>query len=155
MITTKTKSKEQVQERINMVKERLDILNKVTEVLRAKFNGKQLSKRIETALTKEFPDYHFSFTKSYSWYELQIWSVHGKGSVGYQDLRANLGYFEQSEGILDIDFFIKQNQCYFLDATRLPVYQKDLAEYDERVAALIQAEEAYNKAESALGIIRG
>ena len=86
------------------------VLNKVLPILR-QFEGKKMSKRIETAVLKELTGYTVYYGHKYSWYELKIW---GNG-ISYDDMVSlNLGYNE----IFTYEEFERCSKCYFLNVNR-------------------------------------
>jgi hypothetical protein len=72
------------------------------------FDGKKITKRMETVLSKQYPEYNFSFVKSYSWYELNVW---GNGIPFTNRYYFNLGYF--SDGDFSYEKFINKSSSDF------------------------------------------
>ena len=82
----------------------MTIITAIEPVLKT-FDGKKMSKRIETAIQKVLPDNTVFFGKSYSWYVLTFL---GNG-IEYEDrIEFNLGYFSSGD-IFDYKWFTEQN----------------------------------------------
>jgi hypothetical protein len=113
-----------IEERQAIQKRAVDILSIIEPVLKS-FDGKTISKRIETAIKKVLPEFTVYYGKSYSWYELKIW---GNG-VDYQNnLSLNLGYTSTSD-VFNFEWYVTNNQRSYLEKSRyehLEVYRTDV-----------------------------
>lgn len=104
-----------IMDEINKVKKKqlitLQILELVEPVMRT-FEGKKITKRIETAVKKVLPSgYVTSYGFQYSWFSLKIWG----NELTYDDkIDLTLGY--------EVDFkmerYLYHNQRYYLDKGR-------------------------------------
>lgn len=102
----------------------MEILAIIEPVLKT-FEGKKITKRIETAIQAALPTYTLYYGHPYSWYTLQLWN---KNINFDQRINLNLGY----DDIFSMEAFIKSNQCYYLDAERYT----ELKEYIDHPALI-------------------
>lgn len=118
------------------------ILTLIEPILR-RFDGKKITKRIETAIKKELPEYTISYGFTYSWYSLKIW---GNGISWDDKIDLQLGYNE----FFDMDEYIRLNQRYYLESERyntLQGYLDDLSKLKELVALHTEVKDMIKKFE--------
>lgn len=108
--------KEAIQEQIKIKQDNLKILDAIEPVLKS-FDGKTISKRIETAIKKALPEYTVYYGKSYSWYEVRIW---GNGIKYDNSITLNLGYLRDTD-TLNFDWFVKNNKFLYLEKERMDI----------------------------------
>jgi len=111
----------------------INILSLIEPVIRT-FDGKKITKRIETAVKKVLPEGYVTFYQfKYSWFELSIW---GNGIKFDHSIRLTLGYNE----FFSFEDYVERNQRYYLDKSRCeeldgylndPVYLKGLCDKKE------------------------
>jgi hypothetical protein len=90
-----------------------EIVNKIQETLKP-FEGKQITKRLGTAIEKLYPESHVVYSTQYGMYQIYIW---GNGIDYDKRLSFLLGY-QGSQDIYTEESFNKYNQCHFLDKPR-------------------------------------
>ena len=64
--------KEEIKERLRVYKLQKQMIENIIAILKT-FEGKQLNKRIETAIKKQYSEYTVFFSKSYTYFELRVW----------------------------------------------------------------------------------
>lgn len=130
-----------LQTKIFRIERRLQIVQQTIAAL-AKLQGKTLTARIATQVSKEVRNVTFVFSKSYSWYELEI------TGDGFDRISLNLGYFGSGfENVVDMEAIKQNNQSYLLDEERLPKYRAklntivdDVGRYNKALLEVIAAE---------------
>lgn len=83
----------------------------IIELILQKFEGKRITKRIETAIQEALPSYTLYYGHPYLWYTLQVWD---KNITFDQRMNLNLGYNDT----FSMEEFKKNNTSYYLDADR-------------------------------------
>lgn len=141
---TKESQTEKVLNRIARCSEELELVNKIIIVLQ-KFEGKPITKRIATACQKVYLDYRFSFDIKFGIFYLD---VHKNGN---KIISCVLGYCTsnrwENPSHVSVERFKEHNQCYLLNAERIPRlkaglnYISDLvAKRDEAISLLKDVE---------------
>lgn len=123
----------------DLYRDQLEIYNVVLEVLKP-FDGKQISKRIATAIQKALPKNTVYYSaKEHSWVEVSIWG----NDLPYDNaVRINLGYGAE----LVLEKVIESNLRYGLHAQRIENIAALRDTVPARVAKYNAAVEAYDKA---------
>jgi hypothetical protein len=121
--------------------EQLAIYNAALEVMQS-FEGKQITKRIATALEKKLPGKVIHYSTEYSWYAISIW---GDGVAYDNAIRLNLGYLSAGN-TLDLAKVKEHNLCYGLHSERLVNIAAIRDSVPARLAKINKAIEAYNAA---------
>lgn len=114
----------------------LVIINKFLEVVK-KMDGKQISKRIATALEKEFPEYKVIWDTRYGMYHIDIW---GNGIEYKDEIRIMIGY-DTGDGHIHYDQILDFNGCYTLDKER----REQLIAFKEEIDNHIEVYQKYLK----------
>lgn len=138
-----------IMDEINKVRQKqlitVQILELIEPVMRT-FEGKKITKRIETAVKKVLPaGYVTSYCFQYSWFSLKIWG----NELKYDDkIDLTIGY--------DTDFkmerYLYHNQRYYLDKGRFeelgkwtPQMVMDLVQKKEEVEEVIKNYKTFTK----------
>lgn len=112
-----------LQERIINQQFNYDLWKKVESVLQ-KFDGQKITKRIETALKKELPEYTINFENMYSYYNIYVW---GNG-IEYNHRKSYLiGYFDNP--IVNKENLVKFNMSWELEESR-SIKLSTISEYE-------------------------
>jgi hypothetical protein len=120
LVTIETQIKK-AEEKLKIYKTQLEIVNKVFPILE-KFQGKKITKHIETAVKKEFPNHWVYLDNSINMYHLKI---QPKGEhLEYENVSMLLGY-QASGGRYTPDVLLmvqvyEFNKCYTLNSERIP-----------------------------------
>ena len=118
------KIKERIKERIKVSQEHLRLVKIVFDVCE-KFEGKQITKRIATAMQKEVSDYTVSYDTTAGMFHLRIWSRNWKHILNYDNrFSALLGY--DTNTIVNMEKVRYYNQCHTLDEKRIVGYKTTL-----------------------------
>jgi hypothetical protein len=149
-----SQAKAKLQNYIARTEKQLSVVKQVIEALQG-MEGKEITKRIATALQKKFPELSFSLEKPYSWYDLEIWEKgkFQKDSGSFDTIRLNLGYMSQLNTVTHAEI-VKQNQRYLLDEQRLVSYRAELDVIEEKCTAYNNALLAFKAADDALDLTR-
>ena len=91
---------------------------KIVESVLTRFEGQKITKRIETALKKELPEYTIYYVLEYGMYHVRIW---GNG-IQYDQRKGYLiGYSTNSrvyDAVVNMDVVRSNNQCWELEKSR-------------------------------------
>lgn len=143
--------KKYLQDNIERCKFNLATMAIIEETLKP-FEGKQITKRIETALKKALPDLLVTFEKMYSNFSLKIykWEGNVKSKHG---MYLNLGYHSGStygdhdplkNGVFNLESFKSSAIGYYLDKERLEKYTKALRKVKQWVKIAEQIKNGYD-----------
>ena len=110
-----SKVREAVTTHLDELKRQLEVTNAALEVIKT-FEGKQITKRIGTAVQKALPDFTVYYGKPYGWYEVKIW---GNGIEFGSGVSLLLAYREKSGTNLDFEEVLEKNRRYTLNENRI------------------------------------
>lgn len=103
---------DKIQNTITTQKFNYNLWKKVESIL-TKFEGQKISKRIETALKKELPNYSIFYKSNYGMFQIEIWN----NEIDYNNRKSYLiGYSTNS--VLNMIEVKKFNQCWELEKIR-------------------------------------
>ena len=102
-----------IQDMIKTKQLNYDLWKQVQTVL-THFDGQKITKRIQTALQKELPDYTIHYSTEYGLYSLYIW---GNGIAYDQRKQYHIGHVSFSD-ILNMVKVLDSNQCWELEKSR-------------------------------------
>jgi len=106
-----------LQDRLEQAKLEFHIFKLVTAVVK-KFDGKKITKRIQTALRKELSelsDYVITLDSPYSTYEIVIWNRKPNHCIGYQNrMSITLGHCSAGN-VLNMEKFDEHTRCWQLE----------------------------------------
>lgn len=148
-ITIEAQTKK-VTDRILRYKEELAIVEKVLPIIK-KFEGKEISKRIATAIQKEIPEYRVRYNLAYGMYHIEFsrldkWEKVVGMLIGYESSNAYI----QKKVILEQ--IINFNQCYLLNKDRIKKLETGLSVIaelvDKRNKIIELSKELFNMAEA-------
>ncbi len=114
-----------------------------------KFNGKDISKRIQTHLEKEFPEYRFNYCAEHSYYRL---NVSEKGINNYKSILLLEYFISNNELVLNLTerIFNEYSPSYgigvkerieYWTPERKEQYIKMLENYHSKIAEMITMKE--------------
>jgi len=109
---------ESIQDKIKDQKINYELWKKIESSLQ-KHEGKKITKRIETALKKDFPEYTIYLENLYGMYHIVLW---GNGIEYQKNIRYLIGY--ESSNIINMKEILKHNMCYELEKSRSEKLEK-------------------------------
>ena len=134
-IITKEQLLEKINERIDHYQIRLELIDIIDTPLK-KFDGKKITKRIETAINLALPKRTVYLDNDYSMFKLVIWGDKGwlakERKISYNDRFTSLiGY--KDNPVFDHDKFIEYNQCHLLNDKRIKSLKRAIEDIDDTV----------------------
>ena len=135
-IITKEQLLEKINERIDHYQIRLELINIIDTPLK-RFDGKKITKRIETAINLALPKRTVYLNKDYSMFQLVIWGdssglLAKERRISYNERFTSLiGY--KDNPIFDHDKFIEYNQCHLLNEKRIKSLKRAIEDIDDIV----------------------
>ena len=114
---------------LNILKSRIEIVDKVVPVLQ-KYEGKQISKRVQTSVQEVFQGCCVSYNKDFCGFEISIWGE--KIGLDYNN-RLCLKIGEENQEKFSMEFFNKRNEYYLLSQKKY----NDLLEKSSNVDSLV------------------
>ena len=134
-IITKEQLLEKINERIDHYQIRLELINIIDTPLK-RFDGKKITKRIETAINLALPKRTVYLNKDYSMFQLVIWGdkewLAKERRISYNERFTSLiGY--KDNPIFDHDKFIEYNQCHLLNEKRIKSLKRAIDHIDDLV----------------------
>ena len=159
--------KKYITDNIDRCNSNLAAMKIIEEVLKP-FEGKQITKRIETALKKALPDFCVNMEKqtSYFWLTLYKWVETSKGAGRIRSdngMYMNLGYHGGSRygdrrpernGVFKLEIFNDSARGYYLDAERLEKYTKALKKVKQWTNVAEQIKSGYSDLYADMEILR-
>ena len=135
-IITKEQLLEKINERIDHYQIRLELIDIIDTPLK-RFDGKKITKRIETAINLALPKRTVYLDKDYSMFKLVIWGdssglLAKERRISYNERFTSLiGY--KDNPIFDHDKFIEYNQCHILNEKRIKSLKRAIEDIDDIV----------------------
>ena len=135
-IITKEQLLDRINERIDHYKVRLELFNQIEPVIK-EFDGKKITKRIQTKLRKKLSKRVVYLNKDYSMFQLVIWGDNNllfsnARKIHFNDRFTSLiGY--KDNPIVDYDKFIEYNQCHILNDERIKSLKRAIENIDDLV----------------------
>ena len=134
-IITKEQLLEKINERIDHYQIRLELINIIDTPLK-RFDGKKITKRIETAINLALPKRTVYLNKDYSMFQLVIWGdkewLAKERRISYNERFTSLiGY--KDNPIFDHDKFIEYNQRHLLNEKRIKSLKRAIENIDDLV----------------------
>ena len=135
-IITKEQLLEKINERIDHYQIRLELINIIDTPLK-RFDGKKITKRIETAINLALPKRTVYLDNDYSMFKLVIWGdssglLAKERRISYNERFTSLiGY--KDNPIFDHDKFIEYNQCHLLNEKRIKSLKRAIENIDDLV----------------------
>jgi hypothetical protein len=126
-------------ERLEAYEAQLDIINKILPVI-ATFEGKPISKRLATACQKVMPAGHdATFVRAYGMYHIDISRGGFKHGGNYEKIMSCLIGYEGSTrwdnaNMVNIERIKEHNQCYLLNAERIPKLKEGITQIPRIIA---------------------
>lgn len=105
---------DEIQNRIKNAKTSVEILDRIEPIM-AMFEGKKITKRIETKLKTLFPEYRIYYYFQYGMYKLDI---------SYNGCGLNLLLAYESDPTFTMEKYLKHNIGYYLNKERLEKYRE-------------------------------
>ena len=135
-IITKEQLLDRINESIDHYKVRLELFNQIEPVIK-EFDGKKITKRIQTKLRKKLSKRVVYLNKDYSMFQLVIWGDNNllfsnARKIHFNDRFTSLiGY--KDNPIVDYDKFIEYNQCHILNEKRIKSLKRAIEDIDDIV----------------------
>ena len=105
-------------DRIENAKANIEVYNIVSPIL-ATFDGKKITKRINTKVQEVFDNLYNGYT---TWYNFQYGMYNLNIRKGKHEMRILLGY--EATPIFNFQSWKENNKCFSLDAERLVKYEQ-------------------------------
>lgn len=147
-------AKANLQNFITRTEKQLFVVQSIIAELRT-MEGKEITKRIATALEKKFPEWKVSLSKPYGWFELEIYEAgnYSRNDGSFDKINMNIGYLSRTSTV-NMAMIIEHNQCYLLNESRLVDYKKELDTIETKCEEYNAALLAFKKAEKALDNVK-
>jgi len=134
-IITKEQLLDRINERIDHYQIRLELINIIDTSLN-RFNGKKITKRIETVINLALPKRTVYLDNDYSMFKLVIWGdkewLAKERRISYNERFTSLiGY--KDNPIFDHDKFIEYNQRHLLNEKRIKSLKRAIENIDDLV----------------------
>lgn len=134
-VTTESQTKKAT-ERIALYQWQLDTINQILPIVE-KFEGKKITKHIETAIKKAFPDLRGWLSTEYGMYQFKVRPSNDK------EMSIFLGHQNTTASMVNMEHIRESNRCYTLSEERIPKLKAGLPHIAKMVSKRNKAIEMF------------